>query len=153
MILKMLADPETKSTFLRYCTKEEKISKEMEKKVNDYIEEKIKKRKEEEKNNKSNNYQKLNSVGDSRAESEFKESPRLLNFLEKDRMKEENFSIPSVFSSEIDDSERMKLLKEYIEKVSPHKDYQGPTSILGINRKKNISLRLKEGKNYYSKKK
>lgn len=139
MIVKLLADKETKNSFLRYCTEEEKISPEMKKNVKEYLEEKIgnKKKKKRKKNRRYTKETKR--IAYAIAKGMFNDK------FQWKAVKGDKYDIPSIqpFAS---DKERVDFLKDFVEKVKKDPEYKGETSILGINRKKNISLRLKEGK-------
>lgn len=138
----MLASKVGRVAFLRYCTKEGKITKEMEEKVESYKKEKIDKEKKEKKKNKKNKitakqpdsgYEFIKNIEHSDTHN-----------LELRMYKGDEYNIPS--PSGFSEEDTNQILKDLVEKVKVHRDYKGKAEILGSKRRKNIGLRLKEGK-------
>ena len=125
IVVDMLANKETKFGFMRYCLEDEEIPEALAKQVADRI------KQEQDRipqsspvtNNEGQDAEldALNSQRSGKGSNESKDSLEIT----KDRAGE---------------------LFEEIERVKPAKKYKGSTDLLGVNRKANISSRLKVGK-------
>lgn len=124
----MLSEEKTKHSFLRYCVKGEKISPELQKKIDKFLK---KKRKDIKKNSKKNKVKPALPVTITERENE--------TLLQNTQSEEEETH-----------EEKFKKVFEKIENIEPHKSYKGTCEGFGQNRKRNISLRLKEGKKLFN---